>query len=273
MGSSIRAAQAIARGTAMGFALFSSVALADPSPALDRISLWLGGDYVDTQVSLNAATHDAAASTGNVDLTDGHEFIGRARADLLFFDTQGLTLDYYKVDRSTAQSLDSDFSYDGVDYPIHSTLISKFDFSAASASYHWWVGSGADVFGLGLGATWYKAQLGLSATLDEIGQSQNGEASWSASAVAPTLTLAYKHAFSDQLRLYLDASGVKKNGGKLAGHIYDARLGLEWFPWTNIGLGAEYGITRVHLVRERDIYDANLDIDLGGPALYARFRF
>lgn len=273
MGSSILATRGIARGMAMAFALCSSIASADPSPALDRVSLWLGGNYVDTQVSLNAATRDATVSTGNVDLADGHETIGRARADLLFFDTQGLTLDYYKVDRSTTQSLDADFNYDGVDYPLHSTLAAKFDFSAASASYHWWVGSGPDVFGLGLGATWYKAQLGLSATLDGVGQSESGAASWNASAVAPTLTLAYKHAFSDQFRLYLDASGVKKNGGKLAGHIYDARLGLEWFPWTNVGVGAEYGITRVHLARERGVYDANLDIDLAGPALYARFRF
>ena len=66
---------------------------------------------------------------------------------------------------------------------------------------------------------------------------------------------------------------MKKNGGPLSGHLYDARIGVEWFPWHNVGLGAEYGTTRIRLHRDAELYDADLDINLDGPSLFARFRF
>lgn len=63
---------------------------------------------------------------------------------------------------------------------------------------------------------------------------------------APELQLGWRHAFTNDLRMYFNASGVKKNG-HLSGHIYDAALGLEWFPFHNLGFGAEYDYTRIKI--------------------------
>jgi hypothetical protein len=73
--------------------------------------------------------------------------------------------------------------------------------------------------------------------------------------------------------MYFNASGVRKSGGNLNGHIYDAALGTEWFPWKNIGFAAEYSYTRIKLNQDKRLYDLALDMKLNGPAAYVRFRF
>ncbi|MBO9664989.1 hypothetical protein [Dokdonella sp.] len=258
---------------ALGLLATSSVALADPSPALDRVSVWLGGSYLNTDVQLEASNRSGDLSTGKLDLGGGHETAARARLDLLLFDTQGFTFDYYTLSHSETRTLNEQFDFQGVPFDVNARLRGKFDFDIGSASYHWWFGSGNDVFGLGLGAAYYRAKLGLKGDVFADGQSASARASWDEDAVAPMVTLAYKHAFSDSFRFYVDASGVKKSGGKLSGHIYDGRVGVEWFPWHNVGLGAEYSKTEISLDHKRSAYKANLDIDLDGPSLFARMRF
>jgi len=44
------------------------------------------------------------------------------------------------------------------------------------------------------------------------------------------LQLGWRHAFNDQWRMYANAAGVKKNGGRLHGHIYNVDLGVAWYP-------------------------------------------
>lgn len=260
-------------GVFASIALASTAAVADPSPALDRVSLWLGGYYTNTDVTIDAQSHQAGVSSGRVDLAQGHETIGRARLDVLFWDTQGLTFDYYSLGHTSTQNLTHAFDYADIPFELNTTVTGKLDFAAASLAYHWWFGSGNDVFGVGLGATHYRAKLGVSGTATLAELEAHVSAEWEQSAVAPLLTLAWKHAFSDNLRSYVNVSGVKKNGGKLSGHIYDARVGVEWFPWQNVGLGAEYGAARVKLNRVTSSYGTDLDINLDGPAVFARFRF
>jgi hypothetical protein len=256
-----------------GFAVSSPGAFADPSPALDRVSVWLGGYHANTDIALNAITDLGNASTGTVHLASGRETVGRARIDFLFFDNQGLSFDYYTLSRSSTRTLSNPFSYEGNNYVLDSTLTGKFDLDAGSAAYHWWFGSGDDVFGIGLGAIYYRVKLGIAGTVAIADAHTSASAHWEEDAVAPLATLAYKHAFADDLRVYVDASGVRKNGGALTGHLYDARAGVEWFPWHNVGIGAEYGVTRIRLDRRARTYDAKLAIDLDGPSLFARFRF
>lgn len=245
----------------------------DGAQALDRISIWAGGYYPDTTFDIRGQASSQSDLGSRVRVDAGSDTIGRVRLDFLVFGSQGFTLDYYTLDRSRSQHLAYEFDYDGVPFQVDTNLNTQVKFSAGSAAWHWWFGSDADVFGVGLGATYYKAELRLAGTVSADGQSASGEASWSSSAVAPLLTFGYKHAFSDSLRVYATASGVRKSGGTLSGHIVDGRVGVEWFPWHNVGIGAEYGSTRIYLKRHAQQYSANLDIDLDGPALFARLRF
>jgi ribosomal protein L28 len=247
------------------------------SPALDNISLWVGGYYTNNDTNLGART-DFANTSGNVNFENDldfkkHKTVPRARLDFLIGEHQGFTFDYYEVNRSNTKTLDESINFLG--QPIDATARVKGDlkFNFGSAAYKWWFGTGSDVFGLGLGAAYYKVQGSISGDATVNGESFSEGAATSASAWAPNLQLGWRHAFNDQWRMYLNASGVKKNGGTLNGHIYDVALGLEWFPWQNVGFGAEYAYTRIKLNQEKRDYDLNLDMKLDGPAAYVRFRF
>jgi len=245
----------------------------DVSPALDRASLWLGGYYANTTLKLEAEADHGRVDTGELKLARGRDAVGRARIDLLLFDRQGLSFDWYTLGRSSSSRLTRDFTYEGVPFVLDSTMHGRLRFSAGSVAWHWWLGEGNDVFGIGLGAVWYRASLALRGTVSLEDITADGSARWSDDAVAPLLDLAWRHAFSDDLRAYVALSGVRKNGGRLSGHVHDARIGLEWFPWQRLGIGCEYGYTRVSLERRAHAYDAGLGIDLDGPSLFARMRF
>lgn len=259
-------------------ALASSLACAQQSPALDRVSVWLGGYVAQADTTIGASDKNDQFS-GDFNLEDDLGFsdrksVPRARLDFLVGDSQGFSLDYYSVNRSRTKSLARSISYDGNDYSAAATVRGKLNFDFGSASYRWWFGHGNDVFGLGLGGAYYRVNASISGEASVNGEpAGETSSSTSDSAWAPMLQLGWRHAFNDQWRMYADASGVKKNGGRLNGHILNAAVGVEWFPWQNVGFGAEYGYTRIVLRQRKHDYDANLDMKLDGPSLFVRLRF
>ncbi len=259
-------------------ALVSTASLAQQSPALDRVSIWLGGYDAHTDTTIGASDKSGQYG-GDFNLEDDLGFkdrkgVPRARLDFLIGDSQGFSLDYYSVNRERTKSLARSISYDGNDYSAAATVRGKLNFDFGSASYRWWFGQGNDVFGLGLGGAYYRVNAAISGQASVNGEPAGDASSTSSDgAWAPMLQLGWRHAFNDQWRMYVDASGVKKNGGRLNGHIVNAALGVEWFPWQNVGFGAEYGYTRIKLHQRKQNYNANLDMKLDGPSLFVRFRF
>jgi hypothetical protein len=259
-------------------ALASTTGMAQQSPALDRVSVWLGGYYAKTDTNIGASDPSGQLK-GNVNLErdlgfQDHKTVPRARLDFLIGDSQGFSFDYYSVNKSRTKTLSDAISYGGNDYSASASVRGKLDFDFGSAAYRWWFGHENDVFGVGVGGAYYRVRAGISGEASVNGESV-GEASTSSneSAWAPMLQLGWRHSFNDQWRMYFDASGVKKNGGRLSGHIYNGALGVEYFPWKNVGFGAEYGYTKIRLDQRKRDYNADLDMKLTGPSLFVRLRF
>lgn len=257
--------------------LASTASFADVSPALDRFSLSLGGYYANTDTTIGAGD-PSGRFKGDVNLErdlgfEDHKTVPRVKLDFLLGDHQGFSFDYFSVNRTRTKSISDGISYGGNDYEASASVSGKLDFDFGSAAYRWWFGSGSDAFGLGIGAAYYRVHAGISgiATLND--ESAQASTSYSETAGAPLLQIGWRHAFNDSVRMYFDASGVKKNGGNLNGHIYNAALGLEWYPWKNVGVGAEYAYTRIKLNDERDTFNADLDLKLHGPSAFVKFRF
>ena len=266
------------RGLLFGLtALCCTPAFADTSPALDRVSIWLGGYYANTETEIGARDRSGQLS-GHVSLEDDLGFrdtktVPRARVDFLLGDHQGFSFDYYSIDRSHGRSISRDLDFDGNVYPASARVDGKLDFNFGSAAYRWWFGQGNDVFGLGVGAAYYEVDARVSGQASLDGETAQASAGARETAWAPMLQAGWRHAFTHNLRMYLDASGVRKNGGNLSGHIYNAALGLEWCPLTNLGIGAEYGYSRIRLDQNHSAYQADLDMRLKGPSLFLRLRF
>jgi hypothetical protein len=259
-------------------ALASTASMAQQSPALDRVSVWLGGYYAKTDTNIGASDNTGQFK-GNVNLEhdlgfQDHKTVPRVRLDFLIGDSQGFSFDYYSVNKSRTKTLSDAISYGGNDYSASASVHGKLDFDFGSAAYRWWFGHENDVFGVGVGGAYYRVRAGIGGEASVNGEPV-GEASTSSneSAWAPLLQLGWRHSFNDQWRMYFDASGVKKNGGPLSGHIYNGALGVEYFPWKNLGFGAEYGYTKIRLDQRKRDYNADLDMKLTGPSLFVRLRF
>lgn len=262
---------------ALVLATMSNVAMADQSPALDRVSIWLGTYYANTDTQLGAGDRNGLVY-GRVGLEDDLGFPDskwspRARMDVLIGDHQGFSFDYYQINRTESKGLSRDISYGGYDYLASARVKGKLDFDFGSASYRWWFGSGPSVIGVGVGAAYYRLRTGLSGEASLNGDAVYGSSSSDDSAWAPMLQLGWRYAINDQLRVYLDGSGIKKNGGNLNGHIYNVALGMEWFPWKNVGFGAEYGYQRIRIKQQHREFNDDLDMKVNGPSVFVRFRF
>lgn len=247
-------------------------AFAAPSPALDRVSIWLGGyrANVDGRLSLSSPT---LGSTGEQRIIDADDTVKRARADVLIGDSQGFSVDYYRLSSKESRGVSEAFTYDGNSYDINATIDNDTTIDLGNVSYRWWLGSGSTVFGLGVGAAYYRLDNTLSATASLNGSTAQGIERTNKSGWAPLLTLGWRTQINDNFRVYADLSGAKKNGDSLAGEIINAALGVEYFPWKNIGVGAEYAGTRISLKRNDDGDEARLKVKLHGPAVYLRLRF
>ncbi|CAM5446262.1 hypothetical protein [Rhodanobacter lindaniclasticus] len=273
-----RQRHALRAATLLPLALACGLASARQSPALDRVSLWLGGYDAHADTTIGASDRSDPYS-GNFSLEKDLGFrdrkrVPRARLDFLIGDNQGFSLDYHSINRTSSTDLARSIRYAGNDYDAAATVHGKLNFDFGSASYRWWFGHGSDVFGLGLGGAYYRVHASISGEASVGGEavvqapSSTGDGAW-----APMLQLGWRHAFNEQWRMYVDAAGVKKGGGRLSGHLLNAALGVEWFPWRNAGFGAEYGYSRVMLHQRKHAYDADLDMKLDGPSLFMRLRF
>ncbi|HEY9101860.1 hypothetical protein [Chitinimonas sp.] len=251
----------------------TGTALADPSPALDRMSISLGAfrpDSADT--TLTVTSNSQALSTGELNL-GRQRSIPRVRLDMLLGDSQGLAFDYYRFKRDTALSDGRSFNLGGQIYDLSASLHPEFKLDIANGAYRWWFGQGNTVAGIGVGVAYYNLRADVTATATANGQQVSGSDSYHDDAFAPLVTLGVRHAVSDSVRLYADASGVYKRGGETRGHIYNGALGVEWFPIKNIGLGAEYGYTKVRIHRDDPDRYARLNVHLEGPSAFLRLRF
>ncbi|TWI69820.1 hypothetical protein IP91_00893 [Pseudoduganella lurida] len=253
------------------------LAAAEPSPALDRASISVGGFYAEPELHVGGDTRYGRVDTPDEKIDD--VTLPRVKAEFLFGDSQGLSFDYFRYDKHYNPTVSGSTEVNGLPVSGTARLDGKLQLDLAQLAYKWWIGQGADVFGIGVGGAYLHAKVGgtASGTLEGLpayanGIELSGSGSASTSGYAPLLELGWKHAFNDQWRMYADASGVKKNGGKLEGHVYGGAIGVEWFPAKNVGVVLDYGIQKIKLERNAD-RTADLNVRLTGPSAYVKFRF
>ncbi|UXI67904.1 hypothetical protein [Tahibacter amnicola] len=265
---------------ALAFAALGAAApaLADTHPALDRVYVQLGAYLADSnaEARLNGSNGILGTDVSFEDdfgLTDDR-VVGRARVGFLIGDSQGIEIDGYRFHRSATRSLDRTINYDGSVFDVDAQVHGSLNLDLASVAWRWWLPAGdRDVFGLGLGAAYYRAEGTVAGEATVNNTHQQVKAGDSVDAWAPLVELGWRHAFSDSLRMYADIAGVKKTNGSISGHIYNFALGAEYYPWENIGFGLEYGAQRIHVVADKSRFDGVLNIDLSGPSAFVKARF
>jgi hypothetical protein len=258
-----------------GSALLASVsAFAQPSPALDRFSLSIGAFHAEPKFGAGVDTAFGRLDSGQVERDK--VTMPRIKADVLLFDSQGLSLDYYQYSRNYSGTLLSNTNVGSgtVTTTGAASVDAKIDFG--KLAYKWWLGSGNTVLGLGAGAAYYRLGLEANATASIAGGggAATGAISerYSDDTVAPLLELGLRHALTPDLRLFADVSGARKSSGRVQGEIYNAAIGVEWFPMKNVGVVLDYAMSDIDLRREGG-NNANFRMKLKGPSAFVKVRF
>lgn len=250
--------------------MMSMPASAELSPALDRISISAGAFRADPKFSAALSTPYGTLQSGDIGLS--METMPRVKADIMIFDSQGLSLDFYQYKRGYTGAIANNTNVNGSALTTvgNANLDLQLDF--AKLEYRWWFGSGNTVFGLGAGLAYYKLSLNANATASVGASTASTQGAYSDDALAPLLGIGVRHAISPDLRLFADASGVKHSRGRLSGEIYNAAVGVEWFPVKNVGLVLDYSMSQMEMNRD-DAVDAKLKLKLQGPSAFVKVRF
>jgi hypothetical protein len=266
-----RGVRKLALMVASGASLVMSMpALAELSPALDRFSISAGVLRADPNINVNLSTAYGNLGTGDVGL--GKETMPRIKANIMLFDSQGLSIDFYQYKHSYSGSIGNTTSVNNT--PLVTSVNANIDLQLdfGKLAYKWWFGSGNTALGLGAGAAYYKLDLNANAAASLNNSTVATQGSYNDSAVAPLLEFGLRHAISPDVRVFADASGMKKTGGRLNGEIYNAAVGVEWFPVKNVGLVLDYGMTQINLNR-LDTVDVNFKFKIQGPSTFVKVRY
>lgn len=256
-------------GSGLGCVL-SLPAAAELSPALDRVSISGGIFRADPKVNTTLNTSYGNFGTGDVGL--GNDTVPRIRADIMIFDSQGLSFDYdqYKQDYAVGTGGATSINGQAITTNLGANLGFKLD--VAKLAYKWWIGHGSTVLGLGLGAAYYKIDLQASASASINNAAANISGAYTDHAVAPLLQIGLRHAIDSEWRLFANASGVRKSGGRLSGDIYNVVAGVEWFPVKNVGVVLDYGMGQINLDR-LDTNETNFKLKIKGPSTFVKVRY
>jgi hypothetical protein len=258
----------------LGMTLLSTLARAEPSPALDRVSVWVGAYDIDFNARVDVVDPANGVDAQDQPLLSGSKRIGRARADVLLMDSQGISVDYFRIQQQREQSISRNITANGQTYGVGGTVGHDTSMEVGNFSYRFWMGEGAQVFGLGLGAQYYAIQTRLyaSASVGGVGSfdqvTEEKRDGW-----APLLTLGWRARLNEQWRVYADASGARHSKNGQSGSIVNGALGVEYFPLAHVGIGAEYGVGRIRYKREEGDQVARLNVKMDGPAVFLRLRF
>ena len=265
------------RAVAAALLALAQAAFAQVPEALDRASVSLGDFYpaVDARVSAGGPVIAGSDVDFQQDLgLEKRRSLPNFRAELLVFDSQGFSIGGYRYSRQTGTSLARDIAFDGNDYAIDAHVEARLRLDVMHAAWHWWFASGPqDVIGLGLGAAYYDLGGTIEGAVSVNGGSAQARGSAQGDAIAPLLTLGWRHAFSNDFRVYADFSGVRKPSGALTGHLVNGTLGMEYYPWRNLGVALEYSANNLDLKADKASWEGRARIHFYGPAAFVRLRW
>ena len=264
------------KGAILAGAAFAGMAQAQQSPALDRMSISAGAFYAEPKIHLGGDTRYGRVDTPDEKIDD--VTLPRVKAEMLFGDSHGLSVDYFRFDEDYSGAANGATVYEGRPVSGDIQAKAKLRLEMARLAYKYWFGKDKNAFGIGLGAAYLRAKISGSATANLSATNPVENYSWSGSGEAkdgvwaPTVELAWRHALNEKFRLHAEAGGVKRNGGTVEGHVYNASAGVEWLATKNVSLLVDYGIQKIDLHRNGDS-NADLDLKLKGPSAFVKLRF
>jgi hypothetical protein len=264
---------------ASALALHAVPSAAQVSPALDRFSISIGAFYAEPKINAGIGNRWGYLDSG--DIKADRKSLPRVNAEVLIGHNHGLSFEAYRYSQGYGDALTTAYTAGPLGISGTAGVKLDFDLDVARLGYRYWFGSGSTVVGVGAGIGYARVSLdtlayaSAGASLGSYGfTGYNGlyQRHDSDDVVAPMLEVGVRHAFTPDLRVFFDGSGIHKGGGGIHGSIYQASLGVEWFPVRNVGVSLAYAVTDVDLKRDESGLQ-RLRLKFQGPVAAIKARF
>jgi len=258
--------------------LFLTNALAEEegfnSPLDNRITIY-GGAQVYNADGKFKSVQDGQPDIG-VDMDDlglDETKVSPAFGGILNFWGRRLTLrfDYFGYHDDANATADFEFDFDDETYPIGADLDSNLDLDlyVINLSYNF-IRSDRAMFGVGLGVHLADIDLGISGSVNGV-EVASGDAD--VLAPLPNLYVTGAYAFTDKFLVRYGGGGISLSYGDWDGSMYFANAFIEYWPWQNVGFGAEYRYVDVDVDYDPGHKTETYDFTLPGPMFYVAAGF
>lgn len=246
---------------------------------LDTFSVRVSG-YVtrfDTQVRADGETRRGSRVDLRRDLgLDGDDVIALAGVTWRPWERHEFGLSYYQDDRDATRRLERDIEFDGTVYHADATVRSDVDLDAYQAYYTWWLAS-HERWALGprVGLVWYALDLGLTLEAETDGEPVGGAVrnEISGDLPAPSIGGSLRWTPGEDWRLSAELGYFSANVDEFDADILFGHLGIEWFPWTRVGITLDYTRSEIDVDAEKQRFSGNLDFVDSGVRLGVVYRF
>lgn len=180
----------------------------------------------------------------------------------------------YGHDGHASMTLTDDYQIGDDLYVEGAAFEGDLDVDMLGLSYTWFFHHNrSSAFGVGLGAIRYDISASFAATAVVDQNIEAVHSSISESAWVPEIHAEYVKSLSDQWRIAVDASYIKKSGGRISGNAVDLGARVDYFPWQHFGFSLGYNYNDLSLDLDKQRFTGGADIKSHGPQLVATYRF
>jgi hypothetical protein len=253
-------------------------AAADWEPKLiDRWEINLGSYFtgVDTTIRLDSELDIPGTPIDferDLDFDDS-EVLPRVSVALLLGRRHQFRLGYYQTDREASGTVQEEFEWGDLVFPIDVGYRAFVDVKFIEASYTlYFVAKEKTAFGGILGLVYLDASAGIA--VEAFGIGVGGEADFKTDLPVPQIGLTLRQMLP--ARFVFSATGMFvsiNNISEVSGDMWNANVALEHRTFKNFGFGVAYTVTSIGIESEREDFPGKLDFEIGGFQLYLRFGF
>lgn len=259
-------------------------ARADERPMLDEVSVSAG--IFSNDLSANMRVDGGIKGSGTA--IDFSRDLGQGGTHSLPFisatwrpwDRHEFELAYFHDDNDRSRTLNRSLVLKNQTFTVGSTLSSKFSLDAGSLAYRYWLWIGDNgAFGLSAGLQTYSFDLRLKASANVSGPSGGAAATRTVSASAstnipdPSIGISYRYQMANWARFVADAGAFKANIGDIDAKLYNARLGVEFYPWQSFGVVTQYAFNKISADIDKSGFSGHTSFKFNGFQLLVKVRF
>ena len=278
-----RSLPAIVTASLLLFASCHAQAAEGIQPGTEKITLFAGFflPEFDTDLRVDSKTMGRGLT---IDLEDDLSLTeevdtGYFGLDWRPFRNHRFGMAYYVFNRDTSSTAIADIEFnDGKIIQAGAKLTTEFEIDVVPFSYAYsFINNDTHELSGTLGLHWTTIDFAVDATAWAADEDATGRVDAEADGPLPLIGVDYRYNISDRwttgaglefFYIELDDDVTAYKGG-----LYNVRFNTEYWPWTNVGVGAAINFFGLDVDVEDDEWRGALSYDYWGPQLYLKARF